>query len=245
LSDYLELLPAVDVADGKAVRLTQGEAGSETDYGSPVEAARTWIEAGAEWIHLVDLDAAFGRGDNRKVISEVVASATSVKIELSGGIRDDASLEAALEAGATRVNLGTAALEDPIWTARVIEKYGEAIAVGLDVRGTTLAARGWTQEGGDLFEVLARLEDAGCARYVVTDVTKDGTLRGPNLELLRQVMQKTSKPVVASGGISSLQDIRDLRALVGDGLEGAILGKSLYAGKFTLEEALAIASARD
>lgn len=245
MSDYLELLPAVDVADGKAVRLTQGEAGSETDYGSPVEAALTWIEAGAEWIHLVDLDAAFGRGDNRQVISEVVASATSVKIELSGGIRDDASLEAALEAGATRVNLGTAALEDPIWTARVIEKYGEAIAVGLDVRGTTLAARGWTQEGGDLFEVLARLEDAGCARYVVTDVTKDGTLKGPNLELLHQVMQKTSKPVVASGGISSLQDIRDLRALVGDGLEGAILGKSLYAGKFTLEEALAIASARD
>ncbi len=245
MSDYLELLPAVDVADGKAVRLTQGEAGSETDYGSPVEAALTWIEAGAEWIHLVDLDAAFGRGDNRQVISEVVASATSVKIELSGGIRDDASLEAALEAGATRVNLGTAALEDPIWTARVIEKYGDAIAVGLDVRGTTLAARGWTQEGGDLFEVLARLEDAGCARYVVTDVTKDGTLKGPNLELLRQVMQKTSKPVVASGGISSLQDIRDLRALVGEGLEGAILGKSLYAGKFTLEEALVIASARD
>jgi phosphoribosylformimino-5-aminoimidazole carboxamide ribotide isomerase/phosphoribosylanthranilate isomerase len=244
MSDYLELLPAVDVADGKAVRLTQGEAGSETDYGSPVEAAMTWINAGAEWIHLVDLDAAFGRGDNRAVIAEVVAAATSVKIELSGGIRDDASLEAALEAGATRVNLGTAALEDPAWTARVIQRFGDAIAVGLDVRGTTLAARGWTQEGGDLFEVLARLEDAGCARYVVTDVTKDGTLRGPNLELLRQVMQKTSKPVVASGGISSLDDIRDLRALVGEGLEGAILGKSLYANKFTLEEALAIASTK-
>ena len=244
MSDYLELLPAVDVADGKAVRLTQGEAGSETDYGSPVEAAMTWINAGAEWIHLVDLDAAFGRGDNRAIIAEVVSAATSVKIELSGGIRDDASLEAALEAGATRVNLGTAALEDPEWTARVIERFGDAIAVGLDVRGTTLAARGWTKEGGDLFEVLARLEDAGCARYVVTDVTKDGTLRGPNLELLRQVMQKTSKPVVASGGISSLDDIRDLRALVGEGLEGAILGKSLYAGKFTLEQALAIASSK-
>jgi 1-(5-phosphoribosyl)-5-[(5-phosphoribosylamino)methylideneamino] imidazole-4-carboxamide isomerase/N-(5'phosphoribosyl)anthranilate isomerase len=244
MSDYLELLPAVDVADGKAVRLTQGEAGSETDYGSPVEAAMNWINAGAEWIHLVDLDAAFGRGDNRAIIAEVVSAATSVKIELSGGIRDDSSLEAALEAGATRVNLGTAALEDPEWTARVIERFGDAIAVGLDVRGTTLAARGWTKEGGDLFEVLERLEDAGCARYVVTDVTKDGTLRGPNLELLRQVMQKTSKPVVASGGISSLDDIRDLRALVGEGLEGAILGKSLYAGKFTLEEALAIASAK-
>ena len=243
-STYLELLPAVDVADGKAVRLTQGEAGSETDYGSPLEAAQTWIDAGAEWINLVDLDAAFGRGDNRAIIREVVNASSSVKIELSGGIRDDASLEAALEAGATRVNLGTAALENPEWTERVIAKFGDAIAVGLDVRGTTLAARGWTREGGDLWEVLARLEGAGCARYVVTDVTKDGTLKGPNVDLLREVMQRTSKPVVASGGISSLQDIRDLHALVADGLEGAILGKSLYANKFTLQEALAIANVR-
>jgi phosphoribosylformimino-5-aminoimidazole carboxamide ribotide isomerase/phosphoribosylanthranilate isomerase len=243
-STYLELLPAVDVADGKAVRLTQGEAGSETDYGSPLEAAQTWIDAGAEWIHLVDLDAAFGRGDNRAIIREVVNASSSVKIELSGGIRDDASLEAALEAGATRVNLGTAALENPEWTERVIAKFADAIAVGLDVRGTTLAARGWTREGGDLWEVLARLEGAGCPRYVVTDVTKDGTLKGPNVELLREVMQRTSKPVVASGGISSLQDIRDLHALVADGLEGAILGKSLYANKFTLQEALAIANVR-
>jgi len=243
-SAYLELLPAVDVADGKAVRLTQGEAGSETDYGSPLEAAQTWIDAGAEWIHLVDLDAAFGRGDNRAIIREVVNAASKVKIELSGGIRDDASLEAALEAGATRVNLGTAALENPEWTERVIGKFGDAIAVGLDVRGTTLAARGWTREGGDLWEVLARLEGAGCPRYVVTDVTKDGTLKGPNVDLLREVMQRTSKPVVASGGISSLQDIRDLHGLVADGLEGAILGKSLYANKFTLQEALAIANVR-
>jgi 1-(5-phosphoribosyl)-5-[(5-phosphoribosylamino)methylideneamino] imidazole-4-carboxamide isomerase/N-(5'phosphoribosyl)anthranilate isomerase len=242
MTKYLELLPAVDVADGKAVRLTQGEAGSETDYGDPVEAAMTWINAGAEWIHLVDLDAAFGRGNNRAIIREVVNAASSVKIELSGGIRDDASLEAALEAGATRVNLGTAALEDPDWTERVIKRFGDFVAVGLDVRGTTLAARGWTQEGGDLYEVLARLEAAGCSRYVVTDVTKDGTLKGPNLELLKSVMEKTSKPVVASGGISSLQDITDLHALVGLGLEGAILGKSLYANKFTLEEALAIAN---
>ena len=240
--NYLELLPAVDVADGKTVRLTQGEAGSETDYGDPVEAAMTWINAGAEWIHLVDLDAAFGRGNNRAIIREVVNAASSVKIELSGGIRDDASLEAALEAGATRVNLGTAALEDPEWTERVIKRFGDFVAVGLDVRGTTLAARGWTQEGGDLYEVLARLEAAGCSRYVVTDVTKDGTLKGPNLELLKSVMEKTSKPVVASGGISSLQDITDLHALVGLGLEGALLGKSLYANKFTLEEALAIAN---
>lgn len=241
MSDYLELLPAVDVADGKAVRLTRGEAGSETDYGSPIEAAQTWIDAGAEWIHLVDLDAAFGRGDNRKVIQEVVDACAGIKIELSGGIRDDASLEAALSAGATRVNLGTAALENPEWTEKVIARFGDQIAVGLDVRGTKLAARGWTKEGGELFDVLERLEQAGCARYVVTDVTKDGTLKGPNLELLRQVLQKTDKPVVASGGISTLEDIKALRALVPLGLEGAILGKSLYAKRFSLEQALEIA----
>ena len=241
MSEYLELLPAVDVADGKAVRLTQGEAGSETDYGSPLEAAKTWIDAGAEWIHLVDLDAAFGRGDNRKVIQEVVDACVGIKIELSGGIRDDESLEAALTAGATRVNLGTAALENPEWTEKVIGRFGDQIAVGLDVRGTTLAARGWTKEGGELFDVLERLEQAGCARYVVTDVTKDGTLKGPNLELLRQVIEKTDKPVIASGGISTLEDISALRQLVPLGLEGAILGKALYAKRFSLEQALELA----
>ncbi len=237
----LELLPAVDVASGKAVRLTQGEAGSEEDFGHPVEAAQAWIDAGAEWIHLVDLDAAFGRGHNRAVIADVVASSTGVKIELSGGIRDDVSLAHAIELGAKRVNLGTAALENPDWTASAIATYGDQVAVGLDVRGTTLAARGWTQEGGDLFEVLARLDEAGCARYVVTDVTKDGTLKGPNLELLKSVMARTDKPVVASGGIATLDDIAALRELVPMGLEGAILGKSLYAGRFTLEQALEVA----
>ena len=238
----LILLPAVDVADGKAVRLTQGEAGSETSYGSPVDAAQEWVDQGAEWIHLVDLDAAFGRGNNHAVIREVIANTPgSVNIELSGGIRDDASLAAALATGARRINLGTAALENPDWAAEVIGKHGDAIAVGLDVRGTTLAARGWTQEGGDLWQVLDRLEEAGCARYVVTDVTKDGTLRGPNLELLREVMDRTARPVVASGGISSLDDIVALRELVPLGLEGAIVGKALYAGAFTLPEALDVA----
>jgi phosphoribosylformimino-5-aminoimidazole carboxamide ribotide isomerase/phosphoribosylanthranilate isomerase len=239
----LELLPAVDVADGQAVRLVQGEAGSETGYGSPLEAALNWQNDGAEWVHLVDLDAAFGRGSNLELLREVV-QALEVKVELSGGIRDDASLERALELGAARVNLGTAALENPEWTARAIDRFGERIAVGLDVRGTTLAGRGWTKEGGDLWEVLARLEDAGCARYVVTDVTKDGTLRGPNVELLREMCSRTSKPVVASGGISSLGDLRVLRGLVADGVEGAIVGKALYAGKFTLPEALDVAGRR-
>lgn len=239
----LILLPAVDVADGKAVRLTQGQAGTETNYGDPVDAANEWVEQGAEWIHLVDLDAAFGRGNNYELIERVVRNTPSnVNVELSGGIRDDASLAAALATGARRINLGTAALEDPDWADRVIGTHGDQIAVGLDVRGTTLAARGWTREGGDLWEVLARLEAAGCSRYVVTDVTKDGTLRGPNVELLREVCARTDRPVVASGGVSSIQDLVDLRALVPIGIEGAIVGKALYAGAFTLPEALAAAS---
>lgn len=238
----LTLLPAVDVAHGKAVRLLQGEAGSETDYGSPVDAALDWARAGAEWIHLVDLDAAFERGSNAELLARIVGE-VGVKVELSGGIRDDASLERALAAGAARVNLGTAALKDPEWTARAIAEHGEAIAVGLDVRGTTLAARGWTEEGGDLWEALERLNAAGCSRYVVTDVTRDGTLTGPNTELLRQVCERTSAPVVASGGISSLDDIRALTGLVGIGVDSAIVGKALYNGNFTLEEALEVTRA--
>jgi 1-(5-phosphoribosyl)-5-[(5-phosphoribosylamino)methylideneamino] imidazole-4-carboxamide isomerase/N-(5'phosphoribosyl)anthranilate isomerase len=238
----LELLPAVDVADGQAVRLVQGEAGSETSYGDPLEAALAWQSAGAPWVHLVDLDAAFGRGSNRELLASVVGR-LDVDVELSGGIRDDASLEAALATGCRRVNLGTAALEDPEWTASAIARYGDRVAVGLDVRGTTLAARGWTRDGGDLWEVLERLDRDGCARYVVTDVTKDGTLRGPNLGLLREVCARTSRPVVASGGVSSLDDVAALRSLVPLGVEGAIIGKALYAGQFTLEEALKVAVA--
>ncbi len=240
MSPRLQLLPAVDVADGQAVRLVQGEAGSETSYGDPLAAALAWQDAGAEWVHLVDLDAAFGRGSNREQLAEVVGR-LDVDVELSGGIRDDASLAAALATGCRRVNLGTAALENPEWTARVIAEHGDRVAVGLDVRGTTLAARGWTKEGGDLWTTLERLDRDGCARYVVTDVTKDGTLRGPNLDLLAQVCARTSAPVVASGGISSLADLVALRALVGQGLEGAIIGKALYAEAFTLPEALDVA----
>lgn len=239
----LELLPAVDIVNGQAVRLVQGEAGSETGYGSPLEAAMRWQNDGAEWVHLVDLDAAFDRGSNAALLRELVAT-LDIKVELSGGLRDDASLEAALDLGVARVNLGTAALENPEWTAKVIERFGDRIAVGLDVRGTTLSGRGWTKEGGDIWEVLARLEDAGCARYVVTDVTKDGTLRGPNVELLAQMCERTDKPVVASGGISSLEDLRVLRELTGAGVEGAIVGKALYSGAFTLPQALDVAGRR-
>ena len=233
----LELFPAVDVAGGSAVRLVQGAAGTETSYGDPLDAALAWQNDGARWIHLVDLDAAFGRGNNAALLAELV-DRLDVAVELSGGIRDDASLRAALATGAARVNLGTAALEDPDWTSRAIREFGDRIAVGLDVRGTTLAARGWTRDGGDLWETLERLERDGCARYVVTDVTKDGTLQGPNLNLLREVCAHTDRPVVASGGVSSLADLRDLAALTEIGVEGAIVGKALYAGAFTLRDAL-------
>lgn len=237
----LELLPAVDVRDGQAVRLVHGESGTETSYGSPLDAALAWQRAGAAWVHLVDLDAAFGTGDNRALIAEVTGSLVShgIKVERSGGIRDDASLAAALATGCTRVNLGTAALENPAWVAKAIAEHGERIAVGLDVRGRTLRGRGWTRDGGDLYETLARLDTEGCARYVITDIGVDGTLKGPNLELLRSVCAATDRPVVASGGVASLDDLRDIAALRGEGVEGAIIGKALYARAFTLQEALA------
>lgn len=237
----LELLPAVDVKAGQAVRLVQGELGSESKYGSPLDAALDFQKSGAEWIHLVDLDAAFGLGSNADLLNEVIRK-LDIKVELSGGIRDDQSLTRALATGCARVNLGTAALEDPVWTAKVISKYGDRIAVGLDVRGQTLAARGWTKDGGDLFETIKRLDQDGCARYVVTDVTKDGTLKGPNLELLKRVCEFTKAPIVASGGIATLEDILALKELTPIGVEGAIMGKALYAGSFTLQDALKVAN---
>ena len=236
------LLPAVDVVDGKAVRLTRGEAGTETEYGTPWDAAAAWQADGAEWLHLVDLDAAFGRGDNRELIAEVVGR-LDIKVELSGGLRDDASLDAALATGCARVNLGTAAIENPEWCAAAIAKHGEKIAVGLDVRITDgdirVAGRGWTTDGGDLWEILARLDADGCSRYVVTDVSRDGTLTGPNTDLLSKVCARTDAPVIASGGVSSVDDLRALAKLAGEGVEGAIIGKALYNGNFTLPDALA------
>jgi 1-(5-phosphoribosyl)-5-[(5-phosphoribosylamino)methylideneamino] imidazole-4-carboxamide isomerase/N-(5'phosphoribosyl)anthranilate isomerase len=237
----LILLPAVDVKGGQAVRLVQGELSHQTNYGAPLDAALDFQSAGAEWIHLVDLDAAFGTGSNHDILADVIGK-LDINVELSGGIRDEDSLSRALSTGCQRINLGTAALEDPEWTASVIARFGEKIAVGLDVRGHTLAARGWTQEGGNLFETLQRLDRDGCARYVVTDVKKDGTLQGPNLTLLREVCAATSKPVIASGGVSSLADLRALRELTNIGVEGSIVGKALYAGSFTLQEAIEVSS---
>ncbi|MGB8405717.1 MAG: bifunctional 1-(5-phosphoribosyl)-5-((5-phosphoribosylamino)methylideneamino)imidazole-4-carboxamide isomerase/phosphoribosylanthranilate isomerase PriA [Mycobacterium sp.] len=238
----LILLPAVDVVNGKAVRLVQGKAGSETDYGSALEAAQTWQRDGAEWVHLVDLDAAFGRGSNRELLAEVVGK-LDVAVELSGGIRDDESLKTAMDTGCARVNIGTAALESPEWCRRAIAEYGDRVAVGLDVQfengSWRLRGRGWETDGGDLWEVLERLDGEGCSRYVVTDVTKDGTLTGPNLDLLGTVAGRTDAPIIASGGVSSLDDLRAIATLAGQGVEGAIVGKALYAERFTLPEALA------
>jgi 1-(5-phosphoribosyl)-5-[(5-phosphoribosylamino)methylideneamino] imidazole-4-carboxamide isomerase/N-(5'phosphoribosyl)anthranilate isomerase len=238
VTQSITLLPAVDVAGGQAVRLVQGAAGTETSYGDPLDAALAWQRAGAEWIHLVDLDAAFGRGSNADLLATVVKR-LDVAVELSGGIRDDASLAAALATGCERVIIGTAALENPGWVRGIVADHGERIAVGLDVRGTRLAARGWTSEGGELLDVLGRLEADGCPRYVVTDVTRDGTLTGPNLDLLRQVCARTDRPVIASGGVAALDDLRAIASLRPVGVTGAIVGKALYAGMFTLEAALA------
>jgi phosphoribosylanthranilate isomerase len=233
----LTLLPAVDVAGGQAVRLVQGVAGTETRYGDPLEAALAWQREGAEWIHLVDLDAAFGRGSNHEQLAAVVKK-LDIAVELSGGIRDEDTLLRALASGAARVNLGTAALENPSWCDYVCGRFGDKVAVGLDVRGETLSARGWTKEGGNLFEVIERLELAGCSRYVVTDVRRDGTLTGPNLTLLLQVCNNTDKPVIASGGVARLDDLRAIASLEPAGVEGVIVGKALYAGAFTVAQAL-------
>jgi 1-(5-phosphoribosyl)-5-[(5-phosphoribosylamino)methylideneamino] imidazole-4-carboxamide isomerase/N-(5'phosphoribosyl)anthranilate isomerase len=239
----LELLPAVDVREGQAVRLVQGELSNQTSYGSPIDAALDFQSAGAEWIHLVDLDAAFGTGSNHELLADVIGQ-LDIKVELSGGIRDEESLARAIATGCARINLGTAALENPEWTASVISRFGDLIAVGLDVRGHTLAARGWTRDGGDLFETIARLDKDGCSRYVVTDVNKDGTLKGPNVELLKEVCAATKRPIIASGGVSTLEDLEQLRLLTQIGVEGAIVGKALYARAFTLEDALRIADGR-
>ncbi len=236
----LDILPAIDVKEGSAIRLVQGELDKQSKYGNPLEIAAQFVAAGASWIHLVDLDAAFGLGNNFEVLASVIKS-VDIKIELSGGIRDDESLERALSTGCTRINLGTAALEQEEWTESVIKKHGDKIAVGLDVRGRQLSARGWTKSGGDLFEAITRLDNAGCARYVLTDITRDGTLTGPNLELLKEVTSFTKTPIVASGGISSLTDVKALTQLTNQGVEGVIIGKALYAGAFTLAQVLAIA----
>lgn len=233
----LILLPAVDVQGGQAVQLVQGIAGSEKVFGDPLAAAQRWQDAGAQWLHLVDLDAAFGRGSNAEVLAGIVAE-VGMQVEMSGGIRDDATLERALATGCRRVNIGTAALENPHWCERVIAEHGDRIAIGLDVRGTRLAARGWTEEGGELYETLDRLNAAGCTRYVVTDVASDGMLSGPNLSLLADVCARTDAAVIASGGVSSIDDLRALSELVPSGVEGAIIGTALYVGNFTLEQAL-------
>lgn len=238
--EKLQLLPAVDVQGGQAVQLVQGVAGTQKEFGDPLKAALRWQDGGAEWLHLVDLDAAFGRGSNADLLREIVGK-LDLSVELSGGIRDDASLERALSTGARRVNIGTAALENPEWCDRIVAEHGDRVAIGLDVRGENLAARGWTTEGGPWMETLDRLVAAGCERFVVTDVNSDGMLTGPNTELLKQVAERSGRKVIASGGIATLENLRDLRELVPLGIEGAIIGTALYVGRFTIEEALEVA----
>jgi 1-(5-phosphoribosyl)-5-[(5-phosphoribosylamino)methylideneamino] imidazole-4-carboxamide isomerase/N-(5'phosphoribosyl)anthranilate isomerase len=234
-----ELLPAVDIKQGKAVRLKRGEISDKIIYGTPVECALDFQNSGADWLHLVDLDAAFGVGSNSEIVLEVIDS-LNIKVELSGGIRTDESLAKALDTNCDRVILGTAALEDPSWSSKVIKKYGEKIAVSLDVRGETLAARGWVRDGGNLYEAITRLASDGCAMFIVTDISKDGTMQGPNFELLEKVCKFSDVPVIASGGVSSLTDLKKLISMQDIGIKGAIVGKALYEGAFTVEEALAV-----
>ena len=238
--EKLQLLPAVDVQGGQAVQLVQGIAGTQKEFGDPLKAALRWQDGGAEWLHLVDLDAAFGRGSNAALLSDIVGR-LDMSVEISGGIRDQESLDRALATGARRVNIGTAALENPEWCDHVVGTYGDRVAIGLDVRGENLAARGWTTEGGPWVETLDRLVAAGCERFVVTDVNADGMLTGPNVRLLLDVARRSGKKVIASGGIATLDNLRDLRGLVDEGVEGVIIGTALYVGRFTIEEALAVA----
>lgn len=234
------LLPAVDLLDGQAARLEQGAIGTQTAYGDPVRAASAFAEQGASWLHVVDLDAAFGRGPrNREQLARVVKAVAPVKVEASGGVRTAADLDALLELGAARVVVGTAALEDPDWVLEACRRHGDAVAVGLDARGRVLQARGWTSSGGDLFDTLARLDAGGCRRFVYTEVARDGMLSGPPLASLGAVLAATDRPVIASGGVSSLEDLRALAPLAARGLEGVIVGKAIYAGRFTVAEALA------
>ena len=237
------LYPAVDIVDGRAVRLTQGRADAETVYDlDPVAVARRFADEGAEWLHVVDLDAAFsGEPRNRHLIADIV-EATGVAVQASGGIRSMADLEDSLGYGASRVVIGTMALEEPAFVAAAVAAHGDKVAVGLDAEGTTLKARGWTAESGDLFQALRRFTLMGVQRFVFTDISRDGMLTGPNVERLAEVADATSARVTASGGVSSLQDLEALRGAHPQ-VDAAIVGKALYAGRFTLAEALAVARA--
>jgi 1-(5-phosphoribosyl)-5-[(5-phosphoribosylamino)methylideneamino] imidazole-4-carboxamide isomerase/N-(5'phosphoribosyl)anthranilate isomerase len=230
------LLPAVDIRDGRCVRLSQGDFDRETVYDDdPVAVAKRYESEGAEWLHVVDLDAALqGVPKNRELVADVIRS-VEIPVQCSGGIRDAAAVDAAHDAGARRVVIGTAALRDPAFVEETVEKHGDFVAVGLDVRGQTLQARGWTEEAGELWPTLVRLVKNGVQRFIVTDVMRDGMLEGPNLTLLAEVLDYTDRPVVASGGVSSVEDLRRLASIR---VEGCIVGKALYAGRFTLPEAL-------
>jgi 1-(5-phosphoribosyl)-5-[(5-phosphoribosylamino)methylideneamino] imidazole-4-carboxamide isomerase/N-(5'phosphoribosyl)anthranilate isomerase len=209
----------------------------------PLRAALAWQRAGARWVHLVDLDAAYGRGSNAELIAAIVGE-LDVSVQLSGGIYDETALGAALATGCQRAVIGTIAMENPDWVYRAVAQHGGRVAVGLDVadrlgrRGYRLAPRGGDRQFGSLTGALARLESAGCARFVVTESARDGALTGPNLSLLRYACRHTSRPVIASGGVSSLADLRALGGLAGHGVEAAIVGKALYTGAFTIEQAL-------
>jgi phosphoribosylanthranilate isomerase len=230
----LELLPAIDIKNGKVIQLSSAVSGSSTVMVEPLEVIQRFSSAGSKCIHLVDLDAAYGTGENAKLIRHLVQM-SQVDIQLSGGIANQKSLDVALATTAKRVNISTAGLEDIDWIKNVIEKYRERVCVGLDVTQGSLIARGSGKVIGDLDHFISVLNEAGCSRIIVTDNSTDGALVGPNFQLLEQVISQSSAEVVASGGVSNLSDLMQLRKM---GLAGAIVGKALYVGKFSIEEAL-------
>ena len=240
MEPILNVIPAIDIKGARAVRLKQGKKDHVTDYGDPVERAYEFQRAGAEWLHVVDLDAAFGEGSNWKIVESIVKQ-IDIKVEVSGGIRDDRSLDRALSSGSHRVTIGTAAMENPAWISEKFEDLAEKIIVALDIRDGRVATRGWTEETVPYREAIKRLDGVGCLRYMVTDISKDGTLTGPNLSLLEDVASNTESSVIASGGVALLEDIASLRHLVALGIEGAVIGKALYEGVFTVAEAIEVA----
>jgi len=243
--------PAVDISEGKCVRLLQGRFGTETVYSDdPVEVALGLASAGARWLHIVDLDGARGGlgrtaeqkgtgvGTNRELVLEVVRSA-SCPVQAGGGLRGMDDVVEVLAAGASRAVLGTVALEDPAELRRVCKRFGERIAVSLDARGDELTSHGWTVGSGmPLLDAVRVFSEAGVSMFIYTDVSRDGTMSGPNLAGVSRLAQETSLPVVASGGVGTLDELREVARLHDIGVRGAIVGRALYEGKFSVIEAV-------
>ena len=229
------VIPAIDLRSGRAVRLLRGDPGAETSYADdPVAVAERFQEEGARRLHVVDLDAALGEGDNREVV-EAICHAVAIPVQVGGGMRSLEDIGALIEAGASRAILGTAAAADPTFVSRAVEEFAERVVVAVDVRGGRVMVKGWQEEGPALEEAIPALDEAGTPRYLVTSIARDGTLDGPDLRLYTQVLKLTETPVIASGGVRDADDIWALRDL---GAEAAVTGKALYERTLKLSQVI-------